>query len=104
MLSLKDRRLEGGRASATSLGVCLYVGDGSWSSIGTATWWPLFAHGSMRACSAQRSVAALLEGSLSLRLKLCAPSTASPLTEGMVLLCRLCVSAVSGGGVFATEA
>lgn len=52
----------------------------------------------------QRSVTALLKGSLSLRLKLWAPSTASPFTDGMVLLCRLCVSAVSGGGVLATEA
>lgn len=54
--------------------------------------------------SDQRSVVALLKGSLSLRLKLWAPSTASPFTDGMVLLCRLCVSAVSGGGVLATEA
>ena len=52
----------------------------------------------------QRSAATLLNGSLSLRLKLWAPSTASPFTDGMVLLCRLCVSAVSGGGVLATEA
>jgi hypothetical protein len=54
--------------------------------------------------AAHRSVGALLEGSLPLRLRLCAPSTASPFTEGIVLLCKLCVSAVSGGGVLATEA